>query len=118
MRFLVDAQLPLTLKTWLRKQDFDVIHTRDLPTANLSSDHLIMEISDQQDRILISKDSDFFRSNLINGTPRRLLMITTGNIQNRHLLELFDKNFSTIKDLFQAGAHVVEMNNDNIVAHA
>lgn len=35
MKFLVDAQLPITLKGWLTSQGFDAIHTADLPKQNL-----------------------------------------------------------------------------------
>ena len=118
MKFLVDAQLPMALKTWLIQQGYDVIHTRDLPRENLSSDQFIMQIAGEQERILISKVSDFFKFHLINGIPRKLLMITTGNIQNKHLLQLFEMNFLVIINLFQNGAKVVELSNDNIAVHA
>jgi predicted nuclease of predicted toxin-antitoxin system len=31
MKFLLDAQLPLALKSWLKSQGHDVVHTLDLP---------------------------------------------------------------------------------------
>ena len=118
MKFLLDAQLPLALKVWLRKQGHDVIHTRDLPRENLSGDSLIMQIAEKENRIVISKDSDFFKSHLINGKPPQLLMVTTGNIVNKQLLLLFDINFPVIETLFQNGAKVIEPNNDTIAVHA
>lgn len=117
MKFLVDAQLPLSLKVWLRKQGHDVIHTRDLPRENLSGDSTIMEIAEKENRIVISKDSDFFKFHLVNGKPQQLHMITTGNIVNKDLILLFEVNFAVITDLFQNGAQVVELSNDTIAVH-
>lgn len=31
MKFLIDAHLPIALKSWLTSRGHDVIHTRDLP---------------------------------------------------------------------------------------
>ena len=35
MKFLVDAQLPFTLKSWLIAQEIDTIHTDNLPLLNV-----------------------------------------------------------------------------------
>ncbi len=40
----------------------------------------------------VSKDSDFFKYNLIHGRPKRILMITTENITNVELIRLFKNN--------------------------
>ena len=93
MNFLVDAQLPYRLKVWLLARGFDAIHTTALPAQNLSTDRDIARIADAEDRIVISKDSDFLKLHILRQTPARLLMITTGNIINQHLLSLFERNF-------------------------
>lgn len=117
MKYIVDAQLPLSLKTWLRKKGHDVIHTRDLPLENLSIDSMVIEIADKEDRIVISKDSDFFKAHLIKGKPQRILMITTGNIVNKDLFALFESNFNIIDILFQDEYQIVELNNQEIIVH-
>jgi len=85
MKFIVDAQLPELLKNWLNEQGHDVLHTNDLPERERTPDMETIELAEEEDRIVISKDSDFFKHHLVTGKPRRILMITTGNIINKVL---------------------------------
>lgn len=62
MKFIVDAQLPLSLSKYLEKRGFDVIHTDDLPNKEFTTDNEIREISVKEERIVITKDSDFLDS--------------------------------------------------------
>lgn len=90
MKFLIDAQLPYRLKHWLVTNDFDAIHTADLPERNLTEDLAIADIADNENRTVISKDSDFLKLRILQDKPQKLLMITTGNIVNQDLLGLFE----------------------------
>ena len=67
--FIVDAQLPL------------------------SRDTELLDLADQLNRIIISKDADFYDSFILSGRPKKLLLITTGNISNQELLKIFEGNF-------------------------
>lgn len=116
MKFLVDAQLPYRLKAWLLAKGFDAIHTTDLPAQNLSADLDIVRIADAEDRIVISKDSDFLKLHILQKKPARLLMITTGNIINQQLLLLFERNFDTILRLFES-YEVIELSNSFVTGH-
>ena len=116
MKFLVDAQLPYRLKLWLIVNGFDAVHTTDLPEQNLTGDLVIAAVADQENRTVISKDSDFLKLHILQGKPQKLLLLTTGNIVNRDLLALFEKNFATAMKLF-ASYHVVEMNNSFLAGH-
>ncbi|WP_242040254.1 DUF5615 family PIN-like protein [Anabaena subtropica] len=92
MKFLVDAQLSVRLADFLRVSNYDTIHTRDLPEKNSTSDIEINAISIQQNRISITKDSEFVNSFLTIKQPHKLLLITTGNISNSELENLFSSN--------------------------
>ncbi|MFM9952284.1 MAG: DUF5615 family PIN-like protein [Saprospiraceae bacterium] len=59
MKFIVDAQLPKSLARLLREYGHDAIHTLELPRRNRTDDYEINEISLQELRVVISKDSDF-----------------------------------------------------------
>ena len=96
MKFLIDAQLPYHLKLWLIENSFDTIYTDDLPERNLTADLTIADFADEESRTVISKDSDFLKLRILQGRPRKLLMITTGNIVNKKLLTLFELNFVTV----------------------
>ena len=80
MKFLVDAQLPIRLARFLQVSGYDTLHTRDLPQQNATSDSQINEISIQDKRIVITKDSDFVDSFMTIQKPFKLLLVTTGNI--------------------------------------
>ena len=117
MKFLIDAHLPMALKNWLVDQGHDVIHTRDLPEKNETDDMDIIRIADSQGRIITSKDSDFQKYHVLFGRPDRILMITTGNIVNKVLLQLFENNFDQIEQAFENGGKVVELSNTSIIIH-
>lgn len=67
MKFLIDAQLPYRLKLWLIENQFDAIHTDDLPERNLTADLTIADFADQECRTVISKDSDFLKLRIFAG---------------------------------------------------
>ena len=59
MKFIVDAQLPPSLAKLLQEKGYDAIHTMDLPNQNDTPDEEINQLSLAQERIVITKDSDF-----------------------------------------------------------
>lgn len=92
MRFLVDAQLPARLARLLNEHGHDATHTPELPNGNRTPDDEIAAAADAEGRVVISKDRDFRYSHFVNGTPRRLLVVHTGNISNNDLLDLIEAN--------------------------
>jgi predicted nuclease of predicted toxin-antitoxin system len=102
MKFLIDAQLPRDIAWILKNKGFDAIHTDDLPDKEKTTDNQIREISVKENRIVISKDSDFIDSYFVKRIPPRLIIITTGNIRNKELFLLFSKNIDQIIDLLDS----------------
>jgi predicted nuclease of predicted toxin-antitoxin system len=116
MKFIVDAQLPIRLALWLRLQGLDAIHTLDLPAQNLTNDLDIIAFSMSEERVVISKDSDFFEYYLLKNQPKKLLFVTAGNIVNKDLISLFEVNWPEIYELLQNN-HVIELDRNHIVVH-
>ena len=116
MKFLVDAQLPIRLARFLQVSGYDTLHTRDLPQQNATSDSQINEISIQDKRIVITKDSDFVDSFMTIQKPFKLLLVTTGNIKNSELEQIFTDNLSMLIDLFEHHNYI-EISRDNIIVH-
>jgi predicted nuclease of predicted toxin-antitoxin system len=116
MKFLVDAQLPASLAFFLKKRGHDTIHTDDLPNRECSTDLEIRTIADSDERIVITKDYDFLDSYYFQNSPKKLLLITTGNIKNQKLLELLELNLDYIVQLFQEYSFV-ELSNFEIIGH-
>jgi len=96
MKFIIDAHLPRKLSHFLNKKGFDSIHTLDLPNKNATNDSEINDLSIKENRIVISKDSDFYNRYLVKSEPFKLIIISTGNISNKNLLILIEKNLDKI----------------------
>lgn len=116
MNFLVDAQLPKRLANRLADAGHNVLHTLDLPLGNATPDTVINKISLEQNRIVITKDSDFVDSFVLNKVPRKLLLISTGNITNNMLLSLFEHNLTEIVQSLESN-DFVELNQTSLVIH-
>ncbi len=116
MKFIVDAQLPVRLARFLGSAGYDTIHTKDLPDKNATSDTEINAVSIRDERIVITKDSDFLNSFLTIKEPYKLLLVTTGNINNLELEELFAANLQSLVELFNSHDYI-EMTRDSIIVH-
>ena len=92
MRVLVDAHLPKRLSEFFSAHEIESKHTLDLPKKNATPDSEIIRFADDENRIVISKDSDFLDNYILDGSPKKLLIFSTGNINNRNLIQLFEKN--------------------------
>ncbi|MFN0129069.1 MAG: DUF5615 family PIN-like protein [Verrucomicrobiales bacterium] len=96
MNFLVDAHLPPGLCTVLFTAGHDAIHTSGLPAHNATPDRVINELSFAGQRVVISKDTDFYYSHVLHQRPWKLLLVRTGNIGTRELKELFERQLPAI----------------------
>ncbi len=116
MKFIVDAQIPRKVTKWLADSGYDAIHTLYLPAQNATQDRQIIALSMEEQRIVITKDKDFYNTYLLQGVPYKILMITTGNISNQSLLALLEQNFEQIA-LLLVENNVIEMSNHSIIVH-
>jgi predicted nuclease of predicted toxin-antitoxin system len=116
MKFLVDAHLPRHLSFLLKHNGYDAIHTLDLTNGNQTSDNQINDISLQEQRIVITKDADFVNSFLVANKPYKLLLVSTGNITNKELTDLFIKNLLAIATAF-IEYNYVELTHTSLIKH-
>lgn len=111
MKFLVDAQLPTRLAELLRQASHDAIHTLELPNGNRSTDHEIAKLADADGRVVVTKDRGFRDRHLLDQSPRRLLVVATGNITNDALLSLVEAHLDEIVSALEV-AGFVELSTD------
>ncbi len=102
MKFLLDAQLPPSLKLLFIDQGYDCIHTLDLELGNETPDKIINKISVEEQRILITKDSDFFDSLIIRNEPYKLILVKLGNTSKKELIQFFKDRFGDIIEKIKA----------------
>lgn len=81
----------------LAQYGHDVTHTLDLPTGNTTKDSVINEVSIVQQCVVVTKDSDFFYSHVLQGRPWKLLLIKTGNMAAQDLCALLERHLSSIE---------------------
>ena len=117
MKFLVDAHLPRQLATLLNGAGQDATHTRNLPLRNLTPDKEICDTADREGRVVITKDVDFVASFYLSGRPKKLLIVSTGNISNAALLALFATHLSNLTMAIQIHSYV-ELSRTAIIIHS
>lgn len=116
VRFLIDAQLPKSLSDWLISLGYDSLHTTELPDRNATPDHVLIKITAEQQRVVVTKDGDFLRSFLLQSLPQKLLLIRVGNISNKELLELFTRNLELMVRLLR-DSDLIELHTNEVVQH-
>ena len=109
MKFLVDEQLPYLLADWLQEKGYDAIHVTSLLTNERIPDGYICERSMAEERVVITKDADFFNTFLLKKQPYKLVYVTIGNLKNRQLLDLFRASLPQLVTTLET-AHVIEVN--------
>jgi predicted nuclease of predicted toxin-antitoxin system len=78
------------------------MHTLDLPAKNATKDRVVNQISLDDRRVVISKDTDFFYSHLLRRRPWKLVLVRTGNISTVDLCALFERNLLAIETALQS----------------
>ena len=57
---------------------------------------MLNAISSSEQRVVKSKDTDFYFSHLLHGRPWKLPLVRTGNIGRRDLCDLMERNLAAI----------------------
>jgi predicted nuclease of predicted toxin-antitoxin system len=113
VKFILDAQIPVALKEVISTLGDDCIDLSVFPSRDKTPDKIIREFADAEGRVLITKDFDFYHSFMALNSPKKLLLITTGNIKNKELFELFKARYPAIKIAFK-GSSLVELSRDEV----
>jgi predicted nuclease of predicted toxin-antitoxin system len=116
MKLIVDAQLPEKLCEILNQLGLESIHVDELPNGDETSDIEITKFADRENLIVVTKDFDFYHSYMTLGKPKKLFLITTGNLKNRQLFDLFRNNTLIIKNALNRSSFV-ELSNKGITEH-
>jgi predicted nuclease of predicted toxin-antitoxin system len=116
MRWLIDAQLPKRLAGVLNYRGHEATHTLDLPNQNATTDAQVVNHATATESVVISKDYDFVNYFHISSKPR-LLLISTGNITNNELLDLFTSQLPQLTAGFEL-FDFIELTRSQIIYHA
>ena len=100
----------------LQSKGLDSLHTLDLPEKNKTTDKEVTRIALSESRIVITKDNDFLSSYIVKKQPEKLIIVSTGNITNAELLQLFDLNLNKMIKLLEHH-EVIEINQKFLIVH-
>ncbi len=116
MKFIIDAQLPRRLMYRFQDAGHDAVHTLDLPQGNRTGDNDIIDFAIQENRVVVTKDNDFVDSFWISGKPKKLLLISTGNINNSELEKILTSNLESIINILNKNDYV-ELTKKHVITH-
>lgn len=108
MHFLVDAQLPPVLCSWLREQGHDADHVADFGMAGADDRDIWMKALERADALL-TKDEDFvsIRGRASHGTA--VCWLRVGNVTNPELFVWMERVFPAMVAALVAGEAVIEV---------
>ena len=113
MKFVVDVNLPPRLARWLISCGHEAVHLADSGRLT-DTDTEIWEQAKDQERIIVSKDCDFYDRVLIFGAPPQVFHIAVGNCSNDHLFELIQSQWSEIETALASGAKLICLSQEKI----
>lgn len=79
----------LVVSDFLNFKGFNSIHTLELPDKNNTKDGQIAKLGNQENWVVFTKDIDFLEFFLIKSEPQKLIIVRTGNISNKDLVNIF-----------------------------
>ena len=108
MKFLIDNQLPLTLARWLRGRNGDALHVLECEMGQ-ADDLSVWNLAGEENRILITKDEDFFILATRAGENGKLLWLRMGNCRTSALLSFLNLRWDSIMAEFENNERIVEL---------
>ena len=106
MRFLIDAQLPPALGTWLRDRGHEAEHVAEALSGQ-TPDAAVAGYAAQHGLVLLTKDDDF----AMRHPPHsyQLVWLRCGNISNAALRAWLEPRWLSLTEELEAGGRFVEL---------
>lgn len=114
MKFLCDVHISYKLVRQLISLGFESVHVNEILDKSETKDSDLCKYADQNNYVVISKDSDFRDSFFVKQTPKKLIKINLGNISNQELLGIFNDNIGAIQKLDIKKNFLLEIDSNNI----
>lgn len=116
MNVVIDAHFPRNLVWLFQEFNINAYHTLGMPNQNQTTDNEILDFADEYNAIVMSKDADFVDSFYLQNRPKKLLLISTGNIKNSELKQLLTNHLTEVIDCFK-DFNFIELTNHQIIIH-
>jgi predicted nuclease of predicted toxin-antitoxin system len=108
VRFLIDAQLPPALATWLAGQGYSATAVREVGLRD-SDDGTIFNFAEKGGWILVTKDEDFMERCLNSSSKPKVVWLRIGNCTNQVLFSWLQPFIPQIIEKLKDGETIVEV---------
>ena len=117
MKFFVDANLPPRLCPWLASRGHEAEHLFDRNLLR-ARDSAIWDVARSENRVIFSKDVDFYDRALLFGSPPQVVRVAVGNCSNDRLLEILNANWKDVEAALTAGSRLISITQEKIEVFA
>jgi len=108
MRFLIDAQLPPALASWLGDHGHSASSVREQGLRN-ADDGSIRHFASEGDWIIVTKDEDFVEQSLGVDEAPKVVWLRIGNCTNRVLFDWLEPLLPQLIEKLESGERMVEL---------
>jgi predicted nuclease of predicted toxin-antitoxin system len=108
VKFLVDANLPPHLCSWLSSRGHEAEHVFELNLLT-ATDTELWERARRDDLVIFSKDVDFYDRALLFGMPPQVVHVAVGNCSNSRLFTMLASEWQEIERALLSGSRLVSM---------
>ena len=106
MKFLIDAQLPPALCTWIIKRNQEAVHVADVLSGE-TPDESVARFAREAGQVIVTKDEDFAFFHATEGL--QILWLRIGNASNRNLTAWLAPRWEEIVAALTAGELIIEV---------
>lgn len=108
MKFLIDAQLPPSLATWLCEKGHEADHVMSLAGLD-APDAVIWQLAVEKDYVIVTKDHDFVEWARGRTPKARVLWVRFGNMSRDVLQARMEQAWSAVEDALATPVTVIEV---------
>lgn len=105
MNLLLDANLSWRLVKPLKEHFKKVLHIKDTPLPYPSSDISIWNYALTNNFCIVTNDDDFLNLLLQKGFPPKIILLKTGNQNNKYIQNILLKHKNEIETLFASSEY-------------
>jgi len=103
MKLLIDANLSWRLEKYLKQTFIDVLHVDNSVLPAPAKDSEIWNFAKVNGYTILTNDFDFYNLLLIKGFPPKIILLQTGNLSTKSIVELLNSKREEI-ELFETDA--------------
>jgi predicted nuclease of predicted toxin-antitoxin system len=96
VKFLVDANLPPSLRVWLKSRRHEAEHLADLNLLT-ATDTQIWPHGRVENLVIFSRDVDFYYRLLVFGASQQVVHVSLGNCSNTRLFDVLASDWDEIE---------------------